>query len=191
MSQSVIYMKSQEGYLNKYTSYSRTLLAPSCNCTNSYSMAMFMIMWLSVDCVHDSSVHTQSLKALCHYIYMWWSMTKPTTLGTMSFWVKATITKYNLWSTDHANLKSLVPVGSEIWARMYLDCLYYNFTASIMKHCHGMLYVEVCIVVVFARYVAPPTTSMSWDGYQNTRMRASAEVSTKKDDRTSVFKDNT
>ena len=138
MSWSVIYMRSQEGYLNKYTSYSTTLLAPSCNCTNSYSMAMFMIMWLSVDCVHDPSVHTQSLKALCHYIYMWRSMTKPTTLGTMSFWVKATITKYNLWSADHANLKSLAPVGSEIWARMYLDCLYYNFTASIMKHCHCM-----------------------------------------------------
>ena len=69
---------------------------------------------------------------------MWRSMTKPTILGTTSFWVKATITKYNLWSTDHANLKSLAPVGSEIWARMYLDRLYYNFTASIMKHCHCM-----------------------------------------------------
>ena len=74
---------------------------------------------------------------------------------------------------------------------MYLDHPYYNFTASIMKHCHHTSHVEVCIVVVFARYVAPPTKSMSWDGYQNTRMRASAEVSMKKDDRTSVFKDNT
>ena len=95
---------------------------------------MFMIMWLSVECVHDPSVHTKSLKLLCHdmYIYMWRSMTKPTILGTTSFWVKATITNYNLWTTDHANLKSLAPIGSEIWARMYLDHPYYNFTVRIM-----------------------------------------------------------
>ena len=73
--------------------------------------------------------------AHAHGVIMWRSMTKPTILGTTSFWVKATITKYNLWSTDHANLKSLAPIGSEIWTRMYLDRLYYNFTASIMKHC--------------------------------------------------------
>ena len=33
------------------------------------------------------------------------------------FWVKATITNYDLWTTDPPNLKSLTPVGSEIWAK--------------------------------------------------------------------------
>ena len=49
----------------------------------------------------------------------------------------------------------------------------------------------VCIVTVFAKYVTQPTKSMSWDGCQNARMRAAAEVSIKKDDRTSVSKDRT
>ena len=52
------------------------------------------------------------------------------------FWVKATITNYDLWTTDPPNLKSLTPVGSEIWAKMYPDRPYYNFTASAIKHCH-------------------------------------------------------
>ena len=33
------------------------------------------------------------------------------------FWVKTTITNYNLWTTDPANLKSQTCVGSEIWAK--------------------------------------------------------------------------
>ena len=36
---------------------------------------------------------------------------------------KATITNYDLWTTGPANLKSLAPVGSEIWAKMYQDHL--------------------------------------------------------------------
>ena len=37
------------------------------------------------------------------------------------FFVKVTITNYDFWTTDPANLKSLAPVGSEICAKMYPD----------------------------------------------------------------------
>ena len=37
------------------------------------------------------------------------------------FLVKATITKYNLWTIAPANLKSLARVIMEIWDKMYPD----------------------------------------------------------------------
>ena len=37
------------------------------------------------------------------------------------FLVKATITKYNLWTIAPANLKSLACVVMDIWAKMYPD----------------------------------------------------------------------
>ena len=40
------------------------------------------------------------------------------------FLLKATITKYDLWTTDPANLKFLAPVGLKIWAKMYPDHWY-------------------------------------------------------------------
>ena len=52
------------------------------------------------------------------------------------FWVTATITNYDLRTTDPANLKSLTLVCSEIWAKMYPDHPYCNFTVNTMKHCH-------------------------------------------------------
>ena len=37
------------------------------------------------------------------------------------FWVKVTITNYNLWTTAPPNLKSLAHVVMEIWAKIHSD----------------------------------------------------------------------
>ena len=79
------------------------------------------------------------------------------------FWVKATITNYDLWTTDPANLKSLAPVGSEMWAKMYPDRPYYNFTASAMKHCY-VRYTRKSVYSPFmpSTWPRPPSQWASW-----------------------------
>ena len=73
-------------------------------------------------------------------------------------WVKATITNYNLWTIAPANLKSLACVVMEIWAKIYPDCLYCKkLQWTLLRTLHA----EVRILVVYGKYVAPPTKSMS------------------------------
>ena len=101
-------------------------------------------MWSAYPCRVDktcSDVHTCVHACTCTCTYICTCICDPPWQNQPyctqdRFWVKATITKYDLWTTDPANLKSLTPVSSEIWAKMYPDRPYKNFTASAMKHCH-------------------------------------------------------
>jgi hypothetical protein len=52
------------------------------------------------------------------------------------FWVKATITNYNLWTIAPANLKSLARVVMEIWAKIYPDRPYSSIAKKCNEHCY-------------------------------------------------------
>ena len=67
---------------------------------------------------------------------MWPSKRKPCIMCWKKFWVKATITNYNLWTIAPANLKSLARVVMEIWTKMYPDRPYSSFAKNCNEHCY-------------------------------------------------------
>ena len=104
------------------------------------------------------------------------------------FWVKVTITNYDLWTTAPANLKSLDHVDLEIWAEMYPDHQYWNFTANTMKHWYiRCTWKSVYSLFMQSMWPHPPSQWARW--LPKCLERAAAVVSTKKNDKTSVSKD--
>ena len=94
--------------------------------------------------------------------YMWPSMRKLCIMRWKNFWVKATITNYNLWTIAPANLKSLAPCSHGDMSKNIPGSPVLKFCKKLQWTLLRTLHAEVRILAVYDMWPRPPSQWASW-----------------------------